>query len=149
MYVRFVSPRQNADSGFLEGVFAALSELRDGGELEDWQLDWLRKEYDWLNMHLKVPACLSRPENRRAICWFHPRAKRPIEKVRSLAALLEEHGRPIQMIKTRDPGQIIYEDGWQVVAKPRHRRTGKRARPETDGPGGDPDGGDSRQGGAR
>ena len=23
------------------------------------------------------------------------------------------------MIKTEDPGTIIYEDGWQIVAKPR------------------------------
>ena len=73
-------------------------------------------------MHLKSPAVLREDGNERALSWFHPRATRPIEKVRSIAALLEEHGIVVDMIKTDDPGIVIYEDGWQVVAKPRRRR---------------------------
>jgi hypothetical protein len=33
-------------------------------------------------------------------------------------ALLEEKGVKVQMLKTDSPGVVIYEDGWQVVAKP-------------------------------
>mgnify|MGYP003644288705 FL=1 len=127
MYVRFVLDRQDPDSGFCQGVFMAAGVLRDSGLLEPWEEAWLTRELDWCKMHLKVPACLKLPENRRAICWFHPRAKRPMEKVRSIAALLADHGYLVRMIKSRDPGQIIYRDGWQVVAKPPHRRTGRRA----------------------
>ena len=127
MYVRFVVGRQDPDSGSLEGVFQAAFALRDSGVLAAWEEEWLERELAWLRMHLKEPACLMNPEHRRAICWFHPRAKRPIEKVRSIAALLGERGVHVEAITSRDPGLVIYEDGWQVVAKPRHRRTGRRA----------------------
>jgi hypothetical protein len=36
----------------------------------------------------------------------------------TLAALIEEGGVPIERIWTRDPGQILYRDDYQVVAKP-------------------------------
>ena len=38
----------------------------------------------------------------------------------TLAALIEECGVPIERIWSRDPGQIIYRDPFQVVAKPEH-----------------------------
>ncbi len=122
MYIRFVTARQSADSGFLEGIFQAAFALRDRGALESWEMQWLESELAWLKMHLKSPEVLREPENRRAICWFRPNALRPIEKVRSIAALLKEKGEPVQMIKTRDPGILLYADGWQVVAKPRRKK---------------------------
>lgn len=122
MYLRFVIHRQDALSGSMQGVFQAAFELRDRGELAPHEDEWLRGELAWLKMHLKDPSCLADPENRRAVCWFHPRAMRPIERVRSIVALLREHGIAVTMLKSRDPGIIIYEDGWQVVAKPRRRR---------------------------
>ena len=33
--------------------------------------------------------------------------------------ILQENGYVIDILKTSDPGTIIYEDGWQVVAKPK------------------------------
>jgi len=39
--------------------------------------------------------------------------------VRAIKAILEEAGYHIEQIETRDPGVVIYEDGWQVVAKPK------------------------------
>jgi hypothetical protein len=69
--------------------------------------------------------CLQAAEHRRAVCWFRPNARRAIEKVRSISALLAEHGVPVRMIKTGDPGIVVYQDRWQLVAKPR-RREGRR-----------------------
>jgi len=69
-------------------------------------------------MHLKVPQVLKEPGNERAICWFKDSAKRPLEYVWSLVHLLGDHGISVELIKTRDPGVVIYEDGWQVAAKP-------------------------------
>lgn len=119
MYVRFVSHIPNEHSNSSLGVFQAAHRLRAAGKLQPHEEEWLEGELAWLNMHLKSPACLREPGSQRAICWFHPRAQKPIEKVRSIVALLEEHGVYIRMIKTENPGIIIYEDGWQVVAKPR------------------------------
>ncbi len=122
-YVRFVVPSLDEESGLLQGVFQAVFSLRDEGQLEKHEDEWLLEDLRWLKMHLKSPACLEDPANRRAICWFHPSARRPIEKVRSIAALLEEKGISVRMLTTRDPGIVVYEDGWQVAAKPRRKRS--------------------------
>gem|GEM_PF-666422 len=121
VYVRFAILARSEQSHTADGVFQAAIELRDSGKLAPHEYDWLKSELSWLRMHLKSPSCLREDGNHRAICWFHPRAQRPIEKVRSIAALLEEHGLHVQMLTTDDPGIIIYEDGWQVAAKPRRR----------------------------
>ena len=79
-------------------------------------------------MHLKSPACLREPGNSRAISWFHPRALEPIRRVRAIVEIVREHGVQVEQVTTRDPGIVIYEDGWQVVAKPRRARP---RRPDT------------------
>ena len=69
--------------------------------------------------HLKSPKELHEKENFRAISWFNTRAIEPIKRIRKIKAILEEYGYIIDTLKMKDPGIIIYEDGWQVVAKPR------------------------------
>lgn len=131
MFIRFVILKRDGESGSPLGIFQAAMQLRDSGTLALHETEWLERELGWLRMHLESPACLREPGNRRAISWFHPRAIRPIEKVRSIAALLEEHGLLVQTVTTSDPGIVIYEDGWQVVAKPRRQyQTKQRTRPE-------------------
>ena len=44
------------------------------------------------------------------------------DKVRSIVALLESKGVWVEMVTTADPGIILYEDQWQIVAKPRRKR---------------------------
>ncbi len=36
-----------------------------------------------------------------------------------LKLVLEAHGYHFNVLHTRDPGIVVYEDDWQVVAKPR------------------------------
>ena len=33
-----------------------------------------------------------------------------------IVSILEQHGTPTRILKTRDPGQILYEDRFQIVA---------------------------------
>jgi hypothetical protein len=121
LFVRFETFKKNAESNSLLGVFQAAFELRDSGGLEAHEVDWLEKDLDWLKMHLKSPECLREDGNHRAISWYQPQAKRAIEMTRSIVALLEEHGVLVRMVTCVDPGKIIYEDVWQVVAIPSRR----------------------------
>ncbi len=121
MYIRFESFRKIETSRSRLGIFQAALELKDSGELRFYDEEVLEENLKWLNTHLKSPRCLNEDAHFRAICWFHYRAKAPIEKVRAIAIILKEYGVHIQMVKTKDPGIIIYEDGWQVAAKPRNR----------------------------
>lgn len=69
-------------------------------------------------MHLKIPACLRERGNERAICWFKPEARIPIAYAWDMVAVLRERGHHVEMLKTAEPGTLLYEDGWQIVAKP-------------------------------
>ena len=104
-------------------MFQAVIALRDAGHLEGYEEEWLESELSWLRMHLPSPDCLRDEGNERAICWFRSDATRPIEKVRGIVALLESKGVAVEMITLANPGNVIYQDKWQVVAKPwRNRR---------------------------
>ncbi|WP_135503844.1 hypothetical protein [Roseovarius aestuariivivens] len=52
------------------------------------------------------------------LSWFKPEAETAIAKSFELIALLEEAGYPIEMLRTRKPGFVVYEDAWQIVAEP-------------------------------
>ncbi len=119
MYVRFQGLRQNDTSGSRLGLFQLAFELRDEGDLPPYLHEQLVLHLEWLKEHLKSPQILNEKEHHRAISWFQHRAKKPLEHVRAIKAILEDAGYNIEQIETRDPGIVIYEDGWQVVAKPR------------------------------
>ncbi len=126
MFVRFQGLRRNDGSATRLGVFQLAFELRDRFDLPDYALAQLQIHLGWLRLHLKSPEILDEDEHHRAICWFDSRAAKPIAHVRGLKAVLDDWGYPIEMVKTRDPGIIIYRDGWQVVAKPRRSRPAGR-----------------------
>jgi len=128
MLIRFCILKRDSDSNSPQGVFQAAIELRENGMLEAFEEDWLEQELRWLRMHLPSPDCLRDEGNERAICWFKPEAKQAIDKVRGIVALLETKGVPVEMVTTAHAGKMIYEDKWQVVAKPRRKRAARSRR---------------------
>lgn len=119
MYLRFALKVLENDSGYRRGVLVAAHELRDDGDLTVEEHRELLESLAWFNLHLNHPACLADPENRRAISWFKPEALKPISRMWRLKAILENHGHAVDVLKTDDPGIVLFEDGWQIVAKPR------------------------------
>ena len=118
MYIRFQGQRQNISASSKLGIFQLAYEMRDEGILPEYAESELLKNIDWLKMHLKSPKILGEEGNYRAISWFHPRAKEPLKRIRAIKVILEEYGCNIEQVKTKDPGIILYEDGFQVIAKP-------------------------------
>lgn len=117
-YIRFQTRVQDENSHRPSGVFVAVFDLRESVEISQYHSEELEKHLSWLKMHLKSPSCLRDRGNERAISWFHPRAVEPIRRIRALIEILREYGIVIDQITTQQPGYIVYEDGWQVVAKP-------------------------------
>ena len=123
MYIRFQGKRQNDTSSSKLGIFQLAFELRDTGNLPKYAEEILIENLTWLKTHLKSPKILKENKSHRAISWFNPRAQEPLKRIRSIKAILEEFGYYIDQVSTRDPGIIIYEDGFQVVAKPARKST--------------------------
>ena len=123
MYVRFISPwriRRGVDQGLFGPAYDA---SRAPAVAEPLRVA-LRHELDWFEANLPVPARdrfrvrsrkVWRPDG---ICWFVDEAREAIAHAFAVAALLRDCGVEVVKVATRRPGQILYRDAWQIVAKP-------------------------------
>ncbi|MFZ2908537.1 MAG: hypothetical protein WA094_01405 [Candidatus Desulfobacillus denitrificans] len=120
--IRFAIAAIDSDSGHRTGILVAAHDLRDEGELSVLEHDVVRLELAWFNINLPIPPELDSEEHRRAISWFKPSANEAIQRMWRLKAILGVHGIDVDVLKTEDPGVIVYEDNFQVIAKPRKGR---------------------------
>jgi hypothetical protein len=124
MYLRFVVPDIDEDSGMELGVFHAVRNLREEGKLyryEEEQHDLIRQ---WFNENLEKPTrfTASKPpfyrKPNKAVSWFKDSANEHLNYVRELVAILQNHGVIVQLVKTERVGYVVYEDEYQIVAEP-------------------------------
>jgi hypothetical protein len=116
--IRFSTLATDSDSGRAGGVLVAAHTLRDDGDLSLQEHEDLRIALAWFNDHLPVPRALRDPAHRRAISWFKPAADEAIRRMWQLKTLLDLHGHHVDVLRTSDPGTVVYQDDWQVIAKP-------------------------------
>lgn len=115
MYIRFVVGSAGEDHRQLTGIVTEARLLRDRGHLTPEEEDRLERTYAWLNANLPCPPFSTAGWSRDAVSWFKDSAEAAIREFRLLAALLEQHGRPVRMLRSRNPGKVLYEDSFQVV----------------------------------
>ncbi|WP_428003570.1 hypothetical protein [Acidovorax sp.] len=122
MFTRSVIHKNDDDSGRRQGLFQALAELESKGHLQGPQLDVYQELRDWFRHHLKQPsrfARATRPHAKKvALGWFKDAAVEHIRQMRRMAALLVEHDVAVDVLQTKRPGYIVYEDEHQVAAEP-------------------------------
>jgi len=124
MYVRFITPWWQVRRGIHYGLFGPAYECARHPEIPAMLRDAIWAEIDWFNANLPVPAgrsFLVKPRKRwlpDGICWFVDDAREPIARAFALAWLLKECGVQVTKVATHRPGQILYRDAWQIVAKP-------------------------------
>jgi hypothetical protein len=116
--VRFVTPLTDSDSKVKEGIFIAAYRLRDQGEIPSYQRAVLRSHLQWFSENLPIPELLSQDRNELAISWFKSQSQECISRVWEVVHILEENGIAITKITTENPGHVIYEDSFQIVAWP-------------------------------
>jgi hypothetical protein len=116
--LRFVTMNKDQDSGHRQGILVFAHEFRQNNFLTKDDDDFLYSTLNWFNTNLLVPTILENIEHKRAISWFQENALEPIKKMWDLKCFLENHGVYVELIKTQNPGTIIYSDALQIVAKP-------------------------------
>lgn len=131
MYLRFIAPVKHGGytvtrSNVAPGLFGPAYDLWWKREEMTPALLGIRRELDWFNDNLPAPKRLGVKAKGRwyrdGVCWFRDSAREMLGHVHTLAALIEECGVRIDCIRSRDPGQILYRDDWQVVAMPERYR---------------------------
>ncbi len=121
MYVRFVTPLRDPDTGAETGFFRASWYLRRVG-CPNWIHEELDQQFDWFNENLPVPERVERHFRRRnsiyGVCWFRPDARECIARARYCAWLINEGGVPVAAIKLRRPREVLWRDDHQLVLRP-------------------------------
>jgi hypothetical protein len=123
MYLRFVVADIDEDSERALGVFHAVRYLREAGKLYAYEEDQHDMVRWWFNENLEANSLYaSNPpfyrKKNKAISWFKHTASEHLARVRELAAILDNHGVPVRMLKAQRVGYVVYEDECQVVAEP-------------------------------
>jgi hypothetical protein len=126
VYIRFVCYRQVEAQRQRLGLFQALDEARECDFAPSWALKELGEIYGWFGKNLGVPGQFSRGgwkgRGQPGLSWFKPAAQDHIRQMHRLKLALEACGVHVDILTTRDPGEIIWRDKHQIVAEPGARK---------------------------
>jgi hypothetical protein len=108
------------------GVFQALDEARECDFAPTWALHQIGELYGWFKENLAVPAQFSgggwQGSGQPGLSWFKPVATEHIKHMHRLKVALEACGVHVEILTTRNPGEIIWQDEHQLVAAPGARK---------------------------
>jgi hypothetical protein len=114
-YVRFRSPYPSS-SGLKIGVFGLVNILGRRGMLTQAEERFRRENNDWYNAAYPEPDIYGPDINPLAECWFKACSCELVSRVSGYLAILDAHSIAWEEVRATDPGTILYEDRWQVVA---------------------------------
>jgi len=115
MFVRFVVGADGEHHKELTGIITEARLLRERGELTTDEDDLLADLYEWFNDNVPVPPFESRHLPRDYVAWFRDDAAEPVAKMWDMVALLREHGVDVRLLRSANPGRVVYEDEVQVL----------------------------------
>jgi hypothetical protein len=123
VYVRFVCFHTVGRQRTRLGLFQAIEIARDSDQSAAWALEEINELSAWFSDHLPVPEPIKhgtrRGDQHRALSWFKPQAVDHVRRMYELKAALEACGVHVEILTTRTPGVVTYEDEHQLTAVPR------------------------------
>lgn len=122
-YVRFVIGRKDENSHVEQGIFQAASRALEWHNIAGSDADELNELREWFSENLERPTAFGRDRLRLGICWFKTGATEHISRIWEMVRILERNGIYVKKIRTNQPGYVIYEDEWQLVAEPFRKGT--------------------------
>lgn len=124
-YIRFVCFQTVGRQRSRLGLFAAIHEAVESEHAESWAIVEARSQSSWFNANLALPESFStgghKGYGQPGLSWFKPVATEHIRRMHALKMALEACGIHVEVLTTRDPGLIVWQDEHQVVAEPRGR----------------------------
>jgi hypothetical protein len=122
MFIRFAVDRIDPVSQKRRGIFHAVRELRDNGELQNHELEKMNEIMEWFASNLKKPDKFNRSHRKnasdKAISWFRDSAKEHSGRIYEIVSVLKNHGINVTVIKSSKVGFIVYKDEYQICAEP-------------------------------
>ena len=115
-YVRIHGKELARNTMFGKGIFSMCWQLIRDDVMEQEDADLFKEIDDWFATHLPWPPQCRNQEP--VICWFKTENSDEMMKmIRPALWLLERYNHPYYLVYTNFPGEIVYEDQYQVAAR--------------------------------
>ena len=99
-----------------KGVFSMCWQLIQNQIMDEEDADLYREIDSWFAEHLPWPPQCKRQEP--VICWFKTENSEEMLKMIGPALwLLDRYHHPYYLVYTNSPGEIVYEDQYQIATK--------------------------------
>jgi hypothetical protein len=123
MYLRFVTDEVDLRTGKAKGMFSLAYELIRESVLSYDDEGLLKQSLNWVESNIPIPTKFSRTNNEYrkntgGLCWLKSESREAVSKHWDVKNVLEIAGYSVKLIKTNNPGKMVYEDDFQAVALP-------------------------------
>lgn len=115
-YVRIQGRELAANTMYAKGIFSMCWKLIQDDVMDEEDADLFKEIDRWFAEILPFPPPCNNKE--RVVCFFKTENTEEMMKlIRPALWLLEKYHHPYYVVYTNDPGEIIYEDQFQVVVR--------------------------------
>ena len=115
-YCRIQGKELAANTKTGKGIFSMLNQMVTDGTMEEEDVGLFREIDSWFAEELPWPPQCQRQE--KVVCYFKTENTQMMMKmINPLFWLLERYKHPYYVIYTNFPGEIVYEDDFQIVVK--------------------------------
>ena len=115
-YVRIQGQELAANTMYAKGIFSMCWQLIQDDVMDEEDADLYRELDDWFAENLPWPPQCKNQE--KVVCFFKTENSEEMMKmIRPALWLLERYNHPFYLVYTNTPGEIVYEDQYQVVVK--------------------------------
>lgn len=115
-YVRIQGKELAANTMHAKGVFSMCWQLVQKNIMSEEDAGLFKEIDSWFAENLPWPPQCKAQEP--VICWFKTEnSKEMMKMIRPALWLLEQYDQPYYLVYTNTPGEIVYEDQYQVATK--------------------------------
>ena len=115
-YVRIQGQELAANTMYAKGIFSMYWQLIKDDVMDEEDASLYKELDDWFAENLPwPPQCMNQE---KVVCFFKTENSEEMMKmIRPALWLLERYNHPFYLVYTNTPGEIVYEDQYQVAVK--------------------------------
>ena len=115
-YVRIQGKALAKNTMHPKGVFSMFMQMIEQDVMDDEDKELYLEIDSWFSENLPWPPPCKRQE--AVVCWFKTEnSDEMLKMIRPALWLLKKYDRPYYLVFTNTPGEIVYEDHYQIAAK--------------------------------
>lgn len=115
-YLRIQGREKAAQTGYEKGVFSMCWSMIQNHEMDEEDAELYREIDSWIADILPYPPQCNAQD--KVVCFFKTENFKELAKrIRPAMWLLERYHHPYYVVLTNDPGEIVYEDEYQIAVR--------------------------------